>query len=98
MPEEGDRDRRWLVEPVGPEEVRVHVDLGEGVEISEQARTALDTLLASLYESEVEGFASVSCPSLKSCGWYICSPLGKCQWLEGYPCFVQTTCRITKLG
>jgi hypothetical protein len=98
MPDEADSaDRSWLLEPLGPNEVRIHVDAGEGVEVSEEARAALDTLLDELYSGEVEGFATFPrCPSLKQCSGYNCE-LGKCRPLESYPCFANVNCIIQKL-
>jgi hypothetical protein len=93
-----DEDRAWLVEPIESDQVRVHVDVGEGVEVSDEFRGALDTLMAELYESEVEGFAlGVACGSLKDCTIYVCR-LGKCQPLEGSTaCFVDMTCKIQRI-
>lgn len=95
MPEDDSSvERRWLVEPLGPNDVRIHVDVGEGVEMSEEARGALDRLLEELHKSEVEGFATFPpCPSLKACIHYSCFPLGKCT-LETNPCFANTFCKI----
>jgi hypothetical protein len=92
MPEGAEStDRSWLVEPLGPHDVRIHVDLGDSVEISEEARAALEGLLDQLQESEVEGL-DLFCPSLRSCGNYFCD-LGKCL-LSGGPCFVEVFCKI----
>lgn len=93
--EEG-RDRRWLVEPVGANDVRVHVETGEGTEISEEARAALDALLDELQTSEVEGFA-YRCPELKACGQFYCLPLGKCSLIKT-PCFADVTCGIARFA
>jgi hypothetical protein len=95
MPEdEPSVNRGWLVEPLGPNDVRIHIDVGDGVELSEEARAALDTLLAELHEGEVAGHAMLPhCPSLKACSHYSCFPLGKCT-LETNPCFANTFCTI----
>jgi hypothetical protein len=100
MPEdEASVDRGWLVEPVGPNDMRIHIDVGDGVELSEEAQAALDTLLAELQESEVAGFASIPpCPSLKACGDYMCNPLGKCSGLYKRPCFADVTCWILPIA
>jgi hypothetical protein len=88
-------NRQWLVEPVGPNQVRVHVDVGEGVEISEEGRAALDRLLDELQASEVEGFAGTfpHCPELRACGDFHCV-LGKCN-LTKAPCFADVACFIS---
>jgi hypothetical protein len=100
MPDEPEQpDRSWLLAPLGPNDVRIHVDIGDGVEISEEARAALDTLVNELQASEVEGFVAgiPRCPSLLACGEYRCEPLGKCTFLTRSPCFSDVTCAIQKL-
>jgi hypothetical protein len=93
MPPGEERDRSWLVQPIGPEELRVHVDIGEGVEVSDEARAALDVLLEELYADEVAGFAHW-CPDLGACSpRYECLPLGKCG-LSKNPCFADVWCWI----
>ena len=98
MPSEQDNARAWLVEPLGADEVRIHVDIGEGVEVSDEFRGALDTFLSELYSSEVEGFAmGVACGSLRDCTVYTCR-LGKCQPLDGgNACFIEMACHIQKI-
>jgi hypothetical protein len=94
MPPE-ERGRRWLVEPIGPDEVRVHIDVGEGVRISDEAQAALDEFLQAIYSAEVEGFATFpTCPELRACGTFFCRPLGKCTDLSRSPCFADTVCKI----
>jgi hypothetical protein len=90
-------DRSWLLNPIGADEVRIHIDVGENVEISDEARAALDTLLEELYSEEVSGFASkIPCSQLSACkGRYQCDPLGKCGLLK-VPCFADVYCKITK--
>jgi hypothetical protein len=94
---EQENPRGWLVEPLDPDAVRIHVDVGEGVEVSDEFRGALDTLMSELYENEVEGFAmGVACGSLRDCTIYTCR-LGKCQPLDGSPCFIDMQCKIQKI-
>lgn len=86
-------DRNWLVKPLGTEELRVHVDIGEDVEVSEETRAALDVLLEELYADEVSGFA-IPCSDLSACSpRYECLPLGKCG-LSKNPCFADVWCWI----
>jgi hypothetical protein len=93
MPPGEESDRSWLVKPLGREELRVHVDIGEDVEVSEEARAALDVLLEELYADEVAGFATW-CPDLSACSpRYECLPLGKCS-LSKNPCFADVWCWI----
>lgn len=86
--------RRWLQEPLAPEEVRIHVDVGESVEVSQELRDALDTFMSELYASEVEGFAFSARGSCDT--WYECY-LRKCQPNYTTSCFVDTVCHITKI-
>jgi hypothetical protein len=96
MPPGEESDRRWLAKPLGPEELRIHVDIGEDVEVSEEARAALDTLLEELYADEVSGFA-VPCPDLGACSpRYECIPLGSCSMLSKNPCFADVWCFIRR--
>jgi hypothetical protein len=86
--------RRWLAEPLATDEARIHVDIGESVEVSPELREALDTLVSELYASEVEGFAVAARGDCDP--WYECW-LRKCQPHYSTPCFVDTYCKITKI-
>jgi hypothetical protein len=59
MPDESIDQSKWLVDPPGPGQIAVHVALGEGVELTDEQRAALDALLTSLQQSdeEVAGYA-----------------------------------------
>jgi hypothetical protein len=99
MPDEADNrdDSGWLLEPPGPGEVQVRIEIGEGVELSPEARAALETLMNGLEEEEVAGFAfslDAACSTYR-----ICNPYGKCQPLTKSPtCLVFTHCRIADLA
>jgi hypothetical protein len=87
----------WLLEPPGPGEVQVNIEIGSNVELSPEARAALETLMHGLEEEEVAGFAF----SLDAaCGSYrICSPYKNCQPLTKSPtCFSFTHCRIAGIA
>ena len=58
MAEEQDREAtlRWLREPPGAGEVRVFIERGEGAEISDEARQALEQLMDELNDAEVAGY------------------------------------------
>jgi hypothetical protein len=58
MAEEQDREAtlRWLREPPGAGEVRVFIERGEGAEISDEARQALEKLMDELNAAEVAGY------------------------------------------
>lgn len=69
MAQEPPEDRTWLLEPPGPGEVRIHVQVGEGAELDESQRAAVEALVSSLYESEVEGYAMA-----QACRPLLCKP------------------------
>lgn len=98
MPEDEHEDAEsdWLLEPPEPGEVQVNIAIGPDVELSPEAREALETLMSSLQESEVSGFASLGEADLGSkCPTYrICKSYGWCQPLTTAPCLVYTRCRI----
>jgi hypothetical protein len=90
--------RDWLLEPVGLNEVRVHVDVGEGVEVSPELREVLDALLDEIYAAEVQGLAAEDpdrpqCSDLMRCSAYSCD-LGRCQPLDRFPCAWKIGCTI----
>ncbi|TMM13420.1 MAG: hypothetical protein E6G01_14730 [Actinobacteria bacterium] len=87
--------RRWLAEPLGTNEARIHVDIGESVEVSQELREALDTLVSELYAGEVTGFAVGAQGSCDP--WYECF-LRKCQPHYTTPCFVDSFCKITRMA
>ena len=91
---EGADDRSWLRQPLGPNDVRIHVDVGDGAEISATVRSALDTLVHAVFADEVSGFAQAlpKCPSLMRCHDYMCN-LGKCGIVTS-PCFVNMNCVV----
>ena len=66
--------REWVVEPPGAGEVKVQLAVGEGVELTEEQKAALNELLQVLEggEAEVVGHAMVHNCTLK-CGDLICS-------------------------
>ena len=96
MPEEtGDQpESRWLLQPPGRGEVHVEVGVGSDVELSPEARGALERLLCSIEsseEAEVAGFACVigPCPDYK-----ICKSFGHCLPRETGTCLAWVHCRI----
>jgi hypothetical protein len=94
MPEEASDERQWLLEPPAAGEVHLHVELGEGAELDEPQRNAVETLITSLYGSEVSGFAFGDC-TVNPPG---CSPLRSCGPEYTSPCRIHecylTDCKI----
>lgn len=88
--DEGDLAGKWLVEPApAPDELRVIVQVGSELELSDAVRDALDQLAAALEEddmAEVSGFAmgglQIGLPSgaarperpWESCTIHLCRP------------------------
>ncbi len=99
MPDETENDRSWLLEPIGANEARIHVDVGAGAEVSSEVRAALDELVAAIHATEVEGFSlRESCPDLNSCSKYQCDWLGKCNPQSRHPCLWDVRCYINPLA
>ena len=83
-------ESRWLLEPPAPGTVHIKVAVGSEVELSPEARAALETLMSSLEESEVSGFVMSSCGVHETCA----PAYGRCQPFEAYPCMWYTQCHI----
>jgi hypothetical protein len=47
---------RWLLEPPGPRDIHLHVNLGQETELTPAVRQALDELLRTLEGADVGGF------------------------------------------
>ena len=92
-------DPRWLTEPPGAGEIHLYVKAGEGVELSEAARDALERLVEEIQRREVEGFASAtSCGELfKNCYPFTCT-LDSCKPLWSQPCVADSGCKIAEFG
>lgn len=88
LPHDEERDeRRWIVEPPDPGEVRLRIAVGDGAELTREQEAALKRLIRSLEagDAEVVGFGlsydcqtfhgsctQVNCPTL-SCGVLTCT-------------------------
>lgn len=81
MPEEASEDRTWLLEPPGTGIARIHVELGDGVELTDEQRGAIDSLVTAFYESEVEGFMARCMPRT-------------CQGYSSMPCAMKESCDV----
>ena len=57
MPDDADNrtETGWLLEPPGPGEVQVNIEIGSNVELSPEARATLETLMHGLEEEEGRG-------------------------------------------
>ena len=76
MPDEGQPERQWIVEPPGPGEISLHMALGEGVELTEEQESAVRALVNSLEsrDPEVTGHAIAECLRLHQCGAFTLCP------------------------
>jgi hypothetical protein len=91
-----ENEGRWLLPPPEPGETRISIATGEGVELSAEARRAIDVLLAEMRSGDVTGFARlgvVPCPWLDDCSQYSCT-LDRCQPQYRRPCFAEFGCKI----
>jgi hypothetical protein len=92
-------DPQWLMEPPGAGELQFYVRAGEGVELSPEARQALETLVNELQRSEIEGFevpTGPECPSYWDCYPYSCT-LKNCLPQYRNPCLVDAGCKIGEM-
>ncbi|HEV7524297.1 MAG TPA: hypothetical protein VGP92_04990 [Acidimicrobiia bacterium] len=74
MAEDSAEDMGWLLEPPEPGRVQIYVRIGEGAELDEAQRAAIEALVGEVFDTEVEGFAGtvrcrpLSCePRMTSC-------------------------------
>ncbi len=89
---------QWLLEPPEAGEVLLYIASGDGVELSDDARAALETLMQELQTRDVEGFRTgVSCPSYDSCLPYSCT-LETCHPQYRKRCLVDAGCKIAGFG
>jgi hypothetical protein len=92
---------RWLLQPPAAGEIHLHVAVGEGAELTPQLRAALEDLISTLQQADVQGFASScspQCPMLKDCGTMICNGYHNCGTLINFPCLADVTCKITSVA
>jgi hypothetical protein len=86
MAEESSEDLAWLLRPPEPGHMHLYVRFGEGIELTQEQRAALEALTKAFYAEEVEGFASTCrpehCGVLKACAADFC---------RDYSCEVQKT-------
>src|SRR5437762_814243 len=68
MAGEPEDEARWL-RPPEPGEVRIHIAVGEGAELTPEVRRAIDELGRALQAEEVEGFAK---PKGQRCNLVVC--------------------------
>ena len=73
------QERRWVVEPPGPGEIKLHFATGDDVELTDEQLDALAKLIHSFEseEPEVVGHAcgSWTCGLCKDCSPLNCSPV-----------------------
>jgi hypothetical protein len=88
---------QWIIEPPEPNEVQLQIVIGEGIEVTDEARRALDALLTVLHTGDVAGYKGSCyprCPDLETCG-LACYPYHNCTVLKSQPtCVINMNCRI----
>jgi len=90
---ERDDDATWLLEPPGSGEIHITLAVGSDVELSVEARAALENLIGLMQDAEVSGFLP-PCGTLADCLTFRCFPLGACTPLVSKPCFADVSCKI----
>lgn len=96
MPNDGGDRARWLAEPPAPGEVRLLFDAGDEVELTPEARQALDDLVTALNGADVEGFTMRKCPALDACSDFSCGSYYGCA-ITRKPCAWLVECTIGKV-
>lgn len=90
-------DEDWLLQPPPTGHIKLEIATGSAVELTEEARSALDVLINHLQSDEVTGFyITEPCGGLYDCGKYGCS-LGDCL-LSSRPCRANVRCIIMKMS
>lgn len=92
---------RWLLEPPAAGELHLHVAVGEGTELTPQLRAALEQLMSTLQQADVQGYmatCSPRCPMLQECTNFSCDGYHNCKSLTNFPCLADVHCRIGNLG
>jgi hypothetical protein len=100
---EASDDLRWLIEPPESGEVRFYIATGEGLEVTDSVRQALDRLMRALQgPTEAQGYAAGQLPPMASCLPDLtcgalnagCSPRDRCIKLSQHPCAAEVSCVI----
>jgi hypothetical protein len=86
------QDLRWLLEPPAPGAVQIHIAVGEGTELTPEAREAIDNLLRMFQASETEGYAAGPRLTMASSCDINCLILSRCH--PEYTCMSKDSCQI----
>jgi hypothetical protein len=91
---EGQEDLRWLLEPPAPGAIKLYIAVGEGTELTPEARDAIETLTRMLEEQDTQGFAAG--PRLTAAGSCSinCLILARCNPEYQTPCAMKDVCNI----
>jgi hypothetical protein len=88
-------ERRWLIEPPGPQEMHLQITSGAEVEMTPEIQEAFERLLAALSTTdEVQGYACAGYTKGCTADNFACAPRGKCTWEVQQPCFIDYQCKI----
>jgi hypothetical protein len=83
------QEPRWIIGPPGPGEVNIQIAVDRRAKLTPELHQALEKLVASLQQHEVEGYAK-ACPEKV----VVCKPQGDCLPKITSPCARFQTCRI----
>ena len=96
-PPTGPEQPRWLQEPPGTGEVRIHIAVDEAAELTPELRGAIEEVVRALQEQEVQGYATPQgggCSGLSACTPHNCPRVRACAPLIQAPCANYESCRI----
>ncbi|MEZ5144603.1 MAG: hypothetical protein R2726_19125 [Acidimicrobiales bacterium] len=83
-----------MVEPPGPNEIRLAIDAGEGAEVSPEAHEALERLMGELLGNDTAGFMFSLPGAAPKCVPFSCNGNGPCKVYSVTTCAIKTSCRI----
>jgi hypothetical protein len=86
------QDLRWLLEPPAPGAIQLHIAVGEGTELTPEAREAIDNLVRMIQRDDTRGFAAGPRLTMAADCDINCLPLSRCH--PEYTCMTKDTCHI----
>lgn len=88
-----------MVEPPGPQQIKLQIATGDQAEVTPELRQALDDFLEAVAGAEVEGYLNSCSQYKKGCttNTFICEPRAKCTSESQNPCLVNYICEISRI-
>jgi hypothetical protein len=89
-------DRRWLVEPLGSQEVNFQITAGDQVEVTAEVQEAFTHLIQTLRGDDVQGYIYDPKCTQRSID---CTSNGKCTSEFQHPhCLIDYHCSLSRIG